>query len=340
MLAVFIKIGNFDLCKELNTFKTTMDDFLNPLAPRNPAQVIHSDPTKVSPEQIEPVEEAKYIEGAEMIPLPSKGVFYSFHPNYKNLEELQVRQLDYTDEDILTTRSYFNKGTLFNELLKNVIVDPNKFPATALVPVDRETILLWLRTTSFGPIFTIDFKCPVCEAEERKMDGKDSITQVTWDISKFDIPEYSPEIYQELKENGELKITCPLSQAVVRITVPSIGKSLEAEKRLEQKKLAAEKTSKDSRDYFATGSLFLLVSGVDDKEKEGKVIRSSTEIQNYFKKIRLPISDARYIRKQSELINLSYDTKQDVKCSHPDCTHIEEGVTMPILHQRFLWADE
>lgn len=298
------------------------DDFLSPVAPRNPAQMIHGDASKVNMQQIEQTqEETKYIEGAELIPLPSKGVFYKYDQRYNNLEFLQVRQLNYTDEDILTTKSYFDNGTLFNELLKNVIVDANGFKANGLVPVDRETILLWLRSTAFGNEFEIEFKCSNCSHGY----------PVKWDLGSLSIPTYPDEIYEELKEYGEYKIETPIKQVKVRITVPTIGKSLEAEKMLQQKKLSTKSTN----DFFGTGSLRLIVSGIE--LENNKVIRKGDEIMNYFTKVNLPISDARYIRKMAEKISLKYDTKQNIVC--PNCAHPEEGIELPIIHPQFFWPD-
>lgn len=297
------------------------DDLLSPIAPRNPAQQIHGDSTKSTQQIQEQIQETKYIEGAELVPLPSKGVFYKFDVRYNNLETLQVRQLNYTDEDILTTKSYFDNGTLFNELLKNVIVDPNGFPANGLVPVDRETILLWLRSTAFGNDFEIEYTCSIPECK--------ALYPVKWDLGKLAIPEYPEEFYEELKLNGELTIETPLKRVKVRITVPTIGKSLEMEKSLAQKKLA----KKTTQDFFGTGTLRLLVSGIE--LENNKVIRKGDEIMNHFTKIGLPISDARYIRRMAEKINLKYDTKQTVICPH--CAHQEEGVEMPILHPNFFW---
>lgn len=296
------------------------DDLLSPVAPRNPAQIVHGDATKVNMQQLDSAVETKYIEGAELVPLPSKGVFYKYDQRYNNLEFLQVRQLNYTDEDILTTKSYFDNGTLFNELLKNVIVDPNGFPANGLVPVDRETILLWLRSTAFGNDFEIEFKCANCS----------HLYPVHWDLGTLTIPTYPDEIYEELQEFGELKITTPVRQVKVRIIVPTIGKSLEAEKMLEQKKLS----TKSTKDFFGTGSLRLIVSGIEIENN--KVIRKGDEIMNYFTKVNLPISDARYIRKMAEKIALKYDTKQTVHC--PNCKDAAEGIEMPLLHPNFFWS--
>jgi hypothetical protein len=290
-------------------------DILNPVGPRHPNQ-IGGEGSKVSEEQQPEV----YIEGAEYIPLPSKGVFYTFDPRYKGMEKLMVRQLNYTDEDILTTKSYLEDGSVFNELLKNVIVDPNGFPSGGLSPIDRDTILLWLRSTSFGNDFEAETSCPKCGHKH----------SVKWDISKLSIPEYDPEILAELQEFGEITIETPLKNLRVKIAQPSIGKSKEFEKQLAAKKNA----QKTKTDLFGTGSIMLIVNGV---EVEDKIIRKKNEIENYFNKIKLPLADARYIRKSFEKISLRYDTAQDITCAN--CEYVQEGVEMPMLHPNFFWPD-
>jgi hypothetical protein len=293
------------------------DNMLNPVGPRNPNQ-INGEGGKVSEE----VKDETYIEGAEYIPLPSKGIFYTWDPALRNLEKLKVRQLNYTDEDILTTKSYLEDGSVFVELLKNVIVDENGFNANGLVPVDRDTILLWLRSTSFGNIFEADTKCPNCGTSQT----------ITWDISSFKIPEYDPEVLDMVKEHGEYIFKTPMKELTVRITMPTIGKAKEYEKTLAVKK----KNNNIKSDLFGVGSIMLIITGVDDLET-GKTLRRLSEIETYFNKIKLPITDARFIRKQLEKLSLSYDTKQNITCT--ECEHVQEGVEMPMLHPNFFWPD-
>jgi len=53
----------------------------------------------------------------EYVMLPSQGIYYN--DLYKGLDKLKVRKLNWEDEDILTTKSYYDNGTLFDEILKN-----------------------------------------------------------------------------------------------------------------------------------------------------------------------------------------------------------------------------
>ena len=299
-----------------------MLDELSPVSPRNKKNIIQEE-TKSSPETIEKIS-GPYVEGAANIPLPSRGIFYSWNKLFFKLDSLSVRQLNYTDEDILTTKSYLDDGSVFTELLKNTILTED-FPATGLIPVDRDTILLWLRSTAFGNTFNVEAKCPIDTCGHKNM--------MTWDLGKLEIPAFDEEVYKNLEENaGEYEIITPLKQVKLKLTVPSIGKSREFEKTLALKK----KNLNSKNDFYGTGSLSLIVSAVFNEETQSW-LRGSTEIQNYFTKINLPLSDSRYIRKELEKINLSYETKKDCTCEA--CGYVQEGVVMPMLHPNFLWVE-
>lgn len=297
-----------------------MNDLLNPLSPRNPNNLSHNGDGDEGFENNK--KEDTYVEGAEFIPLPSKGLFYNFSPNYIGLESLKVRQLNFEDEDILTTRSFFENGTLFIELLKQTIVDQNGFPATQLVPIDRDTILLWLRSTSFGNIYEVDFECPNCKHKN----------QLSWDLSKLEIPQYEQEVEEELRQNaGELELFTPQRRIRVKISVPT----LTAAKNFER--LVSAKKNNTGKETLGTSSLYLIVTAVYDEENN-TWIRRRPEIEQYFKKKNLTLFDMRFIKKQFEKISLKYDTTKTMTCS--SCGHVEEGVEMPILHPNFFWIDK
>lgn len=285
---------------------------INPVGPRHPNAIITDQP-KGNPVQ----EENNFEEGTEAIPLPSKGVFY--HPPFFCKEEINVRPLDWRDEDVLTTRRFIEDGSVFDKIVNQIIQDKD-ISAYKLVPIDRDTILLWLRTMAFGKDLEIKYTCPDCE--------KENIAK--WDISKLEIPKYSDEILEELKINGELKIQCPLSNLIVYVKVPSIDESRDTEKRYKKKKA----DGKIEADLNGTASLMMVISGIEVEPE--KIIRKKEAIVKYFEEKKLSIMDSRFIRKSAKLLNLEYDTKQDLKCS---CGYVQEGVEMPIVHQNFLWLE-
>lgn len=290
-----------------------MEDFLSPVGNRHPNSQI-ADQSKVSP----PVDTSEFEEGCEEIPLPSKGVFY--HPPYFCAESFHVRPMDFRDEDILTTQRFIEDGTVFDKVVTAVIQNKG-VTAQKLVPIDRDTILIWLRANALGKDMTIDYVCvnPLCKEKN----------VAKWDLSEIKIPEYEPEVLKELQEKGEYRIVTPQKDVIVYIKVPLIEETRDTEKRF----LKMKEKDKFDHDSLATAALQNIISGI---EVDGKIIRKKTEIMAYFTKIKLPLGDSRYIVKSAEKVNLQYDTRKDLVCT--SCGHVQESVSMPIVHQNFLWT--
>ena len=188
-----------------------------------------------------------------------------------------------------------------------------------------ETILIWLRSTAFGNNFEIDFACPVCE---NKRSGK--LGTLTWNLSELEIPQYTDEIAQQLDELGEYRLELPYSKIAVRLVTPNLGKLIELEKRfnLRNESIGSKKTS------YGTSTLLSVVNGVENGDK---ILRAKDEISQFFDKIKLPISDSRFILKEAGKLNLKYNTAQTFTCN--DCKHVEEGVELPLLHKNFFWPE-
>jgi len=297
-------------------------DELLPNHPMSPQQHVLAHPKSNDDSK----EENEYYEGSEYVYLPSRGVFYN--NEFRGLEKIKVRPLDYTDEDILTTRSYYEDGSIFTELLKNTIIDVNKFKPSNLVAVDRDTILLWLRSTSFGNKFEVEYNCPSCKFGDGKKSGP---ALLIWKIDELEIPAYSDEVHEELMKDGCITISTPIKKVKVKITSPSIAIQTQLEKRFQLKK----QNEKIKKDFFATTTLLSIVQGVEVSENVWKY--GKDEIDAYFKKVKLPISDSRHILFEARKLNLKYNTEQNFVC--PDCGYIEEGVEMPILHKNFFWPE-
>lgn len=292
------------------------DDILNPVGGGSSSDHLQNGSKAVNEQK----EEIVFEEGVEEIPLPSCGYFYN--PPFYHKESLHVRQLDWRDEDILTTKRYIDDGTVFDKVVSATLQEKG-ISSKKLVPVDRDTILLWLRSMALGKDMTVDYKCPACGHKNT----------ASWDLTKLDIPKYPEDIVDEIRDKGELKVITPIKNLTVYVKVPLIEESNDTEKRL-----VAQKNQQNlEHDLLGTGSLKLVVSGVE--LEGGKIIRGKKEIEDYFNKVKLPLSDSRFIRKQSQLINLRYDTAKDLECSNPECDHVQEGVELPIIHPNFFWPD-
>lgn len=260
---------------------------------------------------------------AEYVQLPSKGYFYK--GAFKNITQLKVRKLNWEDEDILTTKSYYDNGTLFNEILKNCIVDENNFPAKDLVSVDRDAILWWLRIGAFGREYLVPHTCGNPECKHKY--------NAAWDLGGFNSPDY-PEKYEDaLRDNGYVTINLPDSGLECKLVAASTGRELEIAKRLTLKK----EKEKGTRDYNVTGKLLSVIT--EAKDSEGLVYKGpeiSKWLQSGNKGSKISMVDSRYIQARVKEIDLDVDTRIDISC--PSCGHSEEGVKMA-MSINFFWPE-
>jgi len=90
----------------------------------------------------------------EIVKLPSKGLFYS-----NGLSEVNVEYMTSKDEDLLTTPSLIESGTVLNILLKRKIKTKGVNPDD-LLSGDRNAIILFLRSSSYGSDYTVQVTDP------------------------------------------------------------------------------------------------------------------------------------------------------------------------------------
>jgi hypothetical protein len=94
------------------------------------------------------------IAGSELLKLPSEGVFYT-----NKLSEIMVEYLTSTDEDILTTPSLLENGTVLDVIMKRKIKTPG-INIDDLLSGDKEAITLFLRKSSYGSDYKVDVYDP------------------------------------------------------------------------------------------------------------------------------------------------------------------------------------
>ncbi len=85
----------------------------------------------------------------EVIKLPSKGMFY---PN--KISEVNVEYMTSRDEDLLTTPSLIENGTVLDVLLRRKIKSSG-INVDKLLAGDRNAIILFLRTSSYGSDYSV-----------------------------------------------------------------------------------------------------------------------------------------------------------------------------------------
>jgi hypothetical protein len=85
----------------------------------------------------------------EIVKLPSKGLYYSH-----GISEVNVEYMTSKDEDLLTTPSLIENGTVLDVLLKRKIKTPGII-VEDLLDGDRDAIILFLRTSSYGHEYNV-----------------------------------------------------------------------------------------------------------------------------------------------------------------------------------------
>lgn len=92
----------------------------------------------------------------DILNLPSQGVFYPDHR-----QTLSIRYLTAREENILTSPSLIENGNALDLVLESVIMDDG-VDVNKLLSVDRNAILIFLRSTSYGDKFPVAINCPSC----------------------------------------------------------------------------------------------------------------------------------------------------------------------------------
>jgi uncharacterized protein (UPF0212 family) len=92
----------------------------------------------------------------DILNLPSQGAFYQ-----DGRQTLAIRYLTAREENILTSPSLIENHTALDLVLKSVIMDEG-VDINKLLSVDRNAILIFLRSTSYGNKFPVIINCPAC----------------------------------------------------------------------------------------------------------------------------------------------------------------------------------
>lgn len=139
----------------------------------------------------------------EIVPLPSGGKFYK-----DGLKEVKMEYLTSRDEDLLTTPSFLEDGTVINRLLERKIVDKNINPRNLLAG-DRSALILFLRTSSYGNIYKVTVPDP----------RNTKTFEADVDLLKLK--------YKEINETpdsaGEFSVEIPMRKKVVKFRLLTSG---------------------------------------------------------------------------------------------------------------------
>lgn len=139
----------------------------------------------------------------EVVSLPSKGLFYP-----DGLKEVKIEYLTSRDEDLLTTPSFIEDGTVLDKLLERKIVDKNINPKN-LLSGDRSALILFLRTSSYGNMYKVSVPDP--------RNGKSFEQEVDLLTLKY------KEVNEKPNAAGEFVVEIPMRKKKVSIKLLTSG---------------------------------------------------------------------------------------------------------------------
>ena len=149
----------------------------------------------------------------DVVKLPSNGKYYK-----SKKKSVKVGYLTAADENIIVNASKNGGENLIINLIRNKLYEPDLRPEE-LVDGDLETILIFLRNTSFGPEYEVSLTDPET--------GKPFNTKIMLDDLDFIKPE------NESDENGHYTTILPKTGTTIKLKPMNYGESIEIEKMAE-----------------------------------------------------------------------------------------------------------
>lgn len=212
----------------------------------------------------------------ETISLPSKGLFYK-----NGLKELDVEYMTSRDEDLLTTPSLIENKTVINKLLKRKIKTPN-VNVDDLLPGDKSAVILFLRTSSYGPEYTVEVQDP------RSGEYFKEVVNLL-NLKHKDLKEMPDE-------NGYFSVELPMRKKTVKFRLLTSGEE-------ESIRKTAEKIKDEYNQEFAEYSTLRLKSAV--------VSIDGNSDKNYINKFidAMPAFDSTTIKRKMNDVSPEFDMK-------------------------------
>lgn len=242
----------------------------------------------------------------DVINLPSKGLLY---PESSPLRSgtLEIFYMNASDEDILTSPNLIESGEFINVLLRAKIRN-RQINVLELLKCDVDAILVWLRSSGYGPEYPVTVRCSSCNL---KYDHE-------FDLSSLETKELDEEM---LNSDGLFEFTLP-SGILVQFSLLSLFDEEEVKK--ENAKLKKQLNIKYSQNSTLIYSRLV------------KVIGNNSDV-GYIRKFisSMSLKDARALKREIVRVSPGVIMEQFVTC--PNCQHSED-VDIPITSS-FFWPD-
>ena len=235
------------------------------------------------------------IVGYEVVDLPSKGRFYK-----NGLDKIKIEYLTSKDEDILTTPSLIQDGSVLDVILKRKIKTPNVV-VEDLLTGDKNALILFLRASSYGREYEVEVYDPRTEKPFKQ----------TVDLLKLK----NKEITEQPDENGHFTVELPMRKKIVKFRLLTSGE----ENQLSQRADAIMEAYNQEYSEYSTMKLKAHIVSID-----GKTDRS------YIEKFvdAMPVRDTITIRRK--ILDVSPDIDMTYKFKTKDGFEFNAKLTVGV----------
>ncbi|MCK9416900.1 hypothetical protein M0Q97_09610 [Candidatus Dojkabacteria bacterium] len=177
----------------------------------------------------------------EIVKLPSKGLFYK-----DGISEVNIEYMTSKDEDLLTTPSLIENGTVLDILLKRKIKTKGIIPDD-LLSGDRNAIILFLRSSSYGAEYSVQVPDP----------RTNILFKTTVDLLKLKYKKVS----EEPDEQGYFTVKLPMRKKIVKFKLLNSGEETILVKKAE----AMQEAYNQEYSEFSTLKLKSHIISIDEK---------------------------------------------------------------------------
>ena len=243
----------------------------------------------------------------ETVPLPSQGVVYDPDSQLYKMETIDIKAMTAKEEDILTSSALLKKGETLNTLIKSCVVNKS-INVDELLLGDRNSLMVAVRITGYGPDYNISVTCPHCSAI-----SKEKVNLSNLGIKFLDIQPISPG-----KNCFEFEL--PVTKKKVHFKFLTVGDEKEISKVRER----MEKHFENFTENNVTSNLEAAIIQIDN-------ITDKNKIRHFV--LNMPAYDSRQLRKYMKENEPGIQMKYDLVCE--SCTSAS-SVSVP-LSREFFW---
>lgn len=242
----------------------------------------------------------------DVIELPSRGKLYK-GTTLEGMDSIEVHYLTAKEEDILTSPNLIQSGKLLDVLLASVLKNKKIKPEDFLLG-DRNTILVWLRTTGYGEDYPVQVQCEHC--------GHEFVN--TFDLSSLDIK----ELPVEPDDDGLFTCELPSRKNTIRFSLLTCGDEQKIQRKIDD-------TKKLTRTQVNPASTIRMRFSIREVDGNSDAAYISRYVDT------MPVKDSRVFRKKFAEIEPGTVMEQEMTC--PECGERSDEA-IPI-RANFFWPD-